>query len=124
MNDVLQHARPEAIYEVVTNDIDRVSEINPHSLNFNFKDKEYIELKKSNYAEYIISKEVEKDPSKIIYKMYDYDISFVSYDWIIWLLNDITNPLKELVKGKIIKLYNKDVLERMIVKFKAGKNGR
>ena len=51
-------------------------------------------------------------------KMYDYEYAMVSYDWIIWLLNDISNPYKELIKGKQLYKYDKAILERILVKFK------
>lgn len=120
--NTLPHARPESVYRITINKINKQSEINPH-IGFNFKDKEYNELKSEGYEdEFIVSYEIEKKPSNIIMKMYDYDQSYLSYDWIIWLLNDISNPLKELTYNKTLKKYNKKVLDRIIVKFKEVNN--
>lgn len=118
MNEnVLPHARPESVYKA-SNKLG-VSEINQLLVNFDFRGVEFLNLKNEGYVkEFIISKEIEKNPSLVIMKMYDAKWEYTSYDWLIWLLNDINNPLKELTYKKVLKVYEKDVLERLLVMFK------
>lgn len=118
MNEnVLPHARPEAVYK--TSNKLGVTEINQLLLDFDFRGVEYLTLKNEAYSkEFIISKEVEKNPTNIIMKMYETKWEYTSYDWLIWLLNDINNPLKELTYKKVLRVYDKDVLERLLVMMK------